>query len=181
MSMRWKILLTLDLLNVFAFAFWGPLFTAYAVHLGASLSLAGFLYGFYTLLHALAFLAGGKLSDKKNKQLLIATGYFIQALTAFVFIAIDRPAYLVIPLAISAVAGGIIAPAWKSLFTKVLQKGKEGRIWSFYDSGEAFVIAGGTFIAGILGSMFGFKAIFIPLFVLNIVAVVISFDKRLTT
>lgn len=169
----------LDLLNVFAFAFWGPLFTAYAVTLGANPSLAGFLYGFYTFVHALSFLVFGKLSDRTSHRGMILIGYLVQAVTAFLFMAINRPIYLLIPLFISALSGGMIAPAWKALFTKVMQAGKEGKLWSFYDAGEAFVIAGGSVLAGLLAAMFGYKAIFVPLFLLNIIAVMLCFDPML--
>jgi MFS family permease len=123
--MRWRFLLLLDLLNVFAFAFWGPLFTLYAVHLGASVALAGILYGFYTLLHAVSILIFGHLDKDSRRLWFISLGFLIQAAAAIVFILVTTPIWLALPMAISAIAGGMIAPSWKVFYTKAVQSGHE--------------------------------------------------------
>jgi MFS family permease len=176
--MRWRFLLLLDLLNVFAFAFWGPLFTLYAVHLGASVALAGFLYGFYTLLHALTILFFGHIDKPGRRISLVGSGFLVQAAAAIVFIWIKNPALLVIPMSISAIAGGMIAPSWKVLYTKAVEAGHEGRAWSFYDAGEAGVLAAGAAMSGLLANYLGYKSIFIPLGILNLIAAFLSLQIR---
>ena len=171
--MRWKFLLVLDLLNVFAFAFWGPFFTVYAVHLGAGISLAGFLYGFYTLLHALSILLFGHWDKESRRVPMIGFGFLVQALAAIIFMLVHRPILLVIPMGISAIAGGMIAPSWKALYTRAVKVGHEGKAWSFYDSGEAGVIAVGAVLAGLIANYFGYRSIFIPLGLLNLLATVL--------
>jgi MFS family permease len=168
--MRWKFLLLLDLLNVFAFAFWGPLFILYAVHLGAKPSLAGLLYGLYTAIHAAAFLFFGHLDKQHRRIKMIGLGFLGQAAAAIIFFFTTKPVLLILPLSISAIAGGAIAPAWKALYTRAVEVGKEGKAWSFYDAGEAGVIAAGTTLAGLLISLVSYRAIFIPLGVLNLIA-----------
>lgn len=160
-------------MNVFAFAFWGPIFTLYAVHLGASVSLAASLYAFYTLTHALSFLVSGYL-DKHNRRIpMIGFGFLAQAICAVIFILINRPILLIIPLAISAFAGGMISPAWKALYTRAIRVGSEGKTWSFYDAGEAAVIAAGVALAGLMANYLGFKTIFVPLGLLNLLAAIL--------
>lgn len=172
--MRWKFLLTMDLLNVFAFAFWGPLFTLYAVHLGAKPSLAAVLYAFYIAVHAFANLFFGHVVKPKQRVFYISIGFFIQALCAIIFTLVDGPLWLCVPLAISAVAGGMIAPNWKALYTRAMRIGHEGKSWSWYDSGEAGVLALGTAFAGLMISYFGYKSIFIPLGILDLLAAILS-------
>src|SRR5689334_19995664 len=99
--MRLKILLTLDLLNVFGFAFWGPLFTVYAVKLGAGPSLAAGLYAFYTLIHAAAFFVFGHLDRPQRRFGFVTAGYAIQAGAAFLFMAAKTPYFLFLPLTLS--------------------------------------------------------------------------------
>src|SRR5262249_9698246 len=138
--MRWKFLLLMDLLNVFAFAFWGPLFTLYAVQLGAKPSLAAGLYGFYVAVHAGANLLFGHAAKPNQQAFYITLGFLIQSLCAVAFILISNPLLLAIPLAISATAGGMIAPAWKSLYTRAIEVDHESKSWSWYDAGEAGVL-----------------------------------------
>jgi MFS family permease len=171
--MRWRFLLALDLLNVFGFAFWGPIFTLYVVKLGASPSLAGALYGFYVFIHAISFLVFGYLDKPHRRVAMIGLGFVVQAGSAGIFILIDKPVLLIIPMALSAIAGGAIAPAWKALYTRAVKVGHEGKAWSFYDAGEAGVIATGAVLAGLMANYFGYKSIFIPLAILNVIAAIL--------
>ncbi len=168
--MRWKFLLVLDLLNVFAFAFWGPLFTLYAFHLGAKPSIATSLYGLYVFVHAIANLYFGHIDKEDRRLSFIGFGFLIQGLCSIIFILINKPVWLIIPLVISAIAGGMIAPAWKALYTRAIKTGREGKNWSWYDSGEAGVLALGAVLAGLMANYIGYKSIFIPLGVLNLAA-----------
>ena len=147
----------MDLLNVFAFAFWGPLFTLYAVRLGAPPSLAAGLYSFYVGVHAVGNLFFGHYVRPGQRVLYITFGFLIQALCAAVFILTNKPLALMPPLAISAIAGGMIAPAWKSLYTRAIEINREGRSWSWYDAGEASVLAAGTALAGLIANYIGYK------------------------
>lgn len=163
----------MDLLNVFAFAFWGPLFTLYAVHLGANASEAAILYSVYVAAHAIANLYFGHIDKPSTRQLFIGVGFLIQAACAVIFAAINTPLWLVVPLVISAIAGGMIAPTWKAIYTRAIAVGREGKTWSYYDAGEAGVIALGAALAGLMANYIGFKSIFIPLGILNLAAAVL--------
>ena len=162
-------------MNVFAFAFWGPLFTVYAVHLGANISLAATLYGAYTGLHAIAILIFGHLDLPRRRVQLLMMGYLGQALAALLFILTERPLLLIIPISMSAIAGGMISPSWKALYTRAIEVGKEGKQWSFSDAGSYGVIAAGTAISGFLANYFGYRSIFIPLGILNLIAAILCF------
>lgn len=111
--------------------------------------------------------------------MMITSGFLIQALSAIIFILIDKPILLVLPLIISAIGGGMIAPAWKAIFTRAVEVGKEGKAWSFYDAGEAGVIAAGTTLAGFLISIYSYRAIFIPLGVLNLIGAMLTLRQGL--
>ncbi len=176
--MKLRLLLLLHLLNVLAFAFWGPLFALYAFKLGASPALAGTLYGFYTLFHAGTILLFGWLDHRTNRFMMVTVGYIIQGLNALVFLSISSPIGLLIPLSIAAVSGGMIAPAWGALFTTSVQSGKEGSGWSYYDAGQSLVISAGVFLAGFLASWYGYQAIFMPLFVVNLLAAIVAISYR---
>lgn len=137
------------------------------------MSLAAALYGFYTLIHALSFLLSGYLDKHHRRIPMIGFGFLAQAVCAIIFILINRPILLVIPLAISAFAGGMISPAWKALYTRAIKIGNEGKTWSFYDAGEAAVIAAGVALAGLMANFLGYKTIFIPLGLLNLLAAIL--------
>jgi MFS family permease len=168
--MRWKFLLAMDLLNVFAFAFWGPLFTLYAVHLGANTSEAASLYAIYVAVHAIANLYFGHIDKPHQRIAFISSGFLIQAVCAIIFVLIDKPIWLVIPLATSAIAGGMIAPMWKALYSRSIEVNREAKSWAWYDAGEAGVLAAGAAIAGVMANYIGYKTIFIPLGLLNLAA-----------
>ena len=173
--MRWKFLLVMDLLNVFAFAFWGPLFTLYAVHLGANTSEAATLYAIYVAVHAVANLFFGHKDKPDTRLKFIGLGFLIQALCALIFVMINSAWWLIIPLTLSAVAGGLIAPTWKALYTRAIELNREAKSWSWYDAGEAGVLAAGAAIAGLMANYIGWKSIFIPLGILNLAAFLLCF------
>ena len=176
--MRLRLLLLVSLLNVFAYAFWGPLFTVYAVSLGASPSLAGSLFAFFAFSHALAILFFGKLDNHSTRFRNVVVGYSIQGLCAILFISISNPIFLFVPLFLSATSGGMIAPAWKALYTNALTKDKEGTEWSYADAGTYFATSAGAFLAGLIANTYSYKAIFVPLLVINLATSLILVKKR---
>ena len=176
--MKIKLLLLVYFLNVVAYAFWGPLLTAYAITLNANPGLAGSLFAFFTLCQALSVLFFGKLDNKNNRITLIVSGYVAQGLSALLFISISNPVFLFLPLMTSALGGGMIAPSWKALYSRSLTLNKEGKEWSYYDAGTYLAIASGVFMGGFLANYYGYKAIFTPLLAINIIAALVLFSKR---
>jgi hypothetical protein len=76
--------------------------------------------------------------------------------------------------AINAVANGILLPAWKSVYSKSQDKGKEAQEWSLFDGGNLILVSFAAFTGGYLVTKVGFTNLFFIIFFVQLLTAFFS-------
>lgn len=158
---------------VLGFSLVAPIFPLYAIGLGASYTLLGFIISVYGAVQLITQIPIGRLSDRRGRKPLIILG-----LLAFTFLPplyiYATNAFLLIPIRI---LGGIGASAvWPLAMAMIIDKvGSESRGAAMGKYNAAFysAVAVGPLIGGFLYDLYGLRAPFYFWAVLGLVSMII--------
>jgi len=117
----------------------------------------------------------GKLENGKSKGKMLVMGYFGCAIGAASFLLVNDRTSLIAVLIINAIAGGMILPAYKTLFAKNESKGRESEQWSWLDAGTTFSAAAGSAIGGVIVGLYSFEGIFTAMAAIQLTAAVVAY------
>ena len=155
----------------------GPIYAFFVEKIGGDVVAAGSAISLFMLVTGLLILILGRLEDKlkfRNKELMVVIGYFILAFTVLGFVFIENIVHLYIAQAILGFGVAIINPSWNAIYTRMLDRGKEASEWSYWDGGTRIALAISAFLGGIIVKIYGFKVLFIIMFIMNLCAALIS-------
>lgn len=158
---------------VLGFSLVAPIFPLYAIGLGASYTLLGFIISVYGAVQLITQIPIGRLSDRRGRKPLIILG-----LLAFTFLPplyiYATNAYLLIPIRI---LGGVGASAvWPLAMAMIIDRvGSEGRgaAMGRYNAAFYSAVAVGPLIGGFLYDLYGLLAPFYFWAVLGLVSTII--------
>ena len=130
-----------------------------------SVKVAGFAVAIYWIVKSIFEIPVAKFLDKhkgeKDDLLFLVAGYFIVALIHFGYTQVTLSWHIYILETLYAIAMAIAMPGWSAIFTRHIDKGREGFDWSIehvcYSIGTG--IAGA--LSGILVTRYGFNTVFI--------------------
>ena len=74
---------------------------------------------------------------------------------------------------IFGIGNGLSYPGWMTIFSRFIEKGKEGYAWSSYNTYVTLATASTAMTGGYIAQNFGFKFVFISLFAFVIVSVIL--------
>lgn len=158
-----------------------PLFALFAKDMGAGAFQVGIAYSINMSLAGLLIILVGGLEDKiKHKETMIVIGYFWLAGAAFLYLLVDDLASLYMVQALNAIGTGILFPAWKAVYARSRDKGREASKWSLYDGGNMIVTALAALAGGYIVSQTGFRMVFVLMALIQIVAALSAFRLLLT-
>lgn len=175
MNKELKILLTSFSLIILAGGLFGPLYAVFVENIGGGLISAGGAYSFFSISAGVLMFLMGKWEDRvKHQEKLVVVGYLLSSFGFLGYLFIDRPIELFIVQIILGVAEAMWMPAFDSLYTRNLDKGKFASEWGIWDS--LYFIIGGISAAagGVIAKMYGFKFLFVVMFLLSLSGFVVS-------
>jgi MFS family permease len=172
---RLNILLSIYLASQAGYYVFAPLYGLFAHNLNISARDIGLIWAIYSLAMALFILIFGKLENRIRKERAIVLGYSIYVLGALSFLLVTNETTLICVLLFNALGAGITLPAYKTLFAKSQDRGKESEEWSWSDAGNMFASAIGAALGGIIVGAFGFSALFITMASIQALAAVIAY------
>ncbi|MBP7119418.1 MFS transporter [Candidatus Woesebacteria bacterium] len=165
-----KILLLCSYINVFAYALFSPLYAVFVQRLDSNLLVISSTWGVYALFQGIVMILFGKIEDHfKDKRPMIVAGYLLLSVGALSFAFISTVTQLYLVQAINALANGILLPAWKSVYSKAQDKGKEAQEWSLFDGGNLILASIAAFVGGYIVTVVGFTWLFFIIFVFQLV------------
>ena len=156
-----KRLVLADIVIVGSYQLFSPFYALFAEQLGASIKQTGLIWAVSSLTTAFALLFFGKLENNFNKKKIVVYGFFAYSLGAFAFLLVNNLAMLIAVLMFNSLVSGFTLPAYKTIFTKLQDHGKETEEWSWLDAGNMIAMSIGAAIGGFVLSTFGFNGIFI--------------------
>lgn len=157
-----RYLLFANYLNLFAFAFFTPLFALFVIGLGGNAKIVGLSVGVASYATALMILFFGRWENsRRHKEKLVVLGYFWLSAGAVGYMFVQHIWQLFAVQIFNAVGVGILTPALRTTYATWEDKGKEAQEWSFWDGGNHIFVATGAILGGFLLSAFGsFKGLF---------------------
>lgn len=172
-----SILLIASIIASFGAGLFGPLYAIFVEKIGGDILNASSAWAIYTLVTGVLTIIIGRMEDHKiNKRLMIFVGYFIFAIGSIGYFFVEMPIHLFIVQAIMGIGTAIIEPAWDGLFSIFLDKGKESFEWSLWSGGINIALAIAAMIGGFIAALYGFKTLFILMFIFNIVSAFVSLE-----
>ena len=184
---NWKSLITLktneviriltisDLFVLSGFGLIAPIFAIYLtdnIH-GGNIEVAGIAATIFLLTRSLGQLPAAYIVDKikgeKDDYWALIIGSMITSLVPLLYIIAKTPAHIYIIQLIYGLSQALTFPSWLAIFTRHIDKQKEGFEWGVYytvtDLGGAAVAA----IGGVVAQSFGFKPLFLAVSILSFI------------
>jgi MFS family permease len=177
MNKRLRVLLLCNFANLFAFSLFLPLYAIFALNIGASASTISYLYAANTMGTAIMVFFFGYTADRLRVRpvVFVIAGYFIMAAGAFAYLAVTDVKSLLAVQLFNAVGSGLMVPAWKTSFSKLVDRGSEGSEWSLYDGGSMLMTSLGAAAGGWVISHHSFQTMFILIGTMEMLAAVAAY------
>lgn len=164
-----------DFVVVAAFGLISPILAIYLTEQipGGSLEVIGFSSMIFFLMAALFKMPIAKIIDKNSAEYddyyVTLAGYFLMSFIPFCYIFVSAPMHLYILEGIHGLSVAMAYPGWMALFTRHVDKGKEGFSWSFYATSANVGAAIGAAAGGIVAHRVGFHFLFIMVGVFSMI------------
>ncbi|MBI2635278.1 MAG: MFS transporter [Parcubacteria group bacterium] len=177
-----KVIRTLvlgDIMFFSAFGLIGPIFAIFVTNqiIGATITTVGFAATINLLTRALAQMPVARYIDRHKGErddfLFMVAGSTLVSIVPFIYLFVETPAHLYLAQVILGIGGALANPGWYAIFTRHIDKEKEGTEWTLENIGVGLAAAGAAAIGGILAERLGFQNLFIIVGVLSLVGVVI--------
>ncbi|MBS3143439.1 MFS transporter [Candidatus Woesearchaeota archaeon] len=151
----------------------GPLFAVFAERIGGDILDISWAWATYLIVTGILIILIGKISDKRNnKEKLMMWGYALNAVFTFGYIFVSNPFQLFIVQIGLGIAAALAVPTWEALYSKYEDRKLAGYEWGLA-SGEGYIITGiAMVIGGFIVNYFSFKALFITMGIVQIIATI---------
>lgn len=127
---------------------------------GGTITSVGIAAMIFVAVKASLQLLFAKVFNPKDRIWMVLLGTILVACVPIVYIFSTQIWHIYLAQVIYGVGGAFAFPAWLSLFTTNLTKGKEGLEWSVYSSCTGVGTALAAFIGAKIAETFGFRTIF---------------------
>jgi len=162
---------------VLGFSLVAPIFPRYAMDLGASYALLGFIVSIYGAVQMITQIPIGRLSDRMGRKKILLLGLVTFAFMPLLYIYASNAYLLLLIRALGGVGASAVWPLAMALI--VDQTGAEGRgaALGWYNASFYSALALGPFFGGGLYDLFGIQAPFIFWALLGAASVIIVYRK----
>ena len=139
--------------------------------------VAGLSALFYWISKSLLEIPIGSILDKKHGEKddlwFMIAGTFLTSVVPLGYIFSSEPWHIYLWQVVHAIGMALAVPSWSAIFTRHIDKGKEGLEWSLESTsiGLGAGIAGG--LGGIIAGYMGFNSLFVMISILNIISVIL--------
>lgn len=157
-----------------------PLFAVFAEDLGASAFWIGAVFSSFAVSRTIFMPYFGRLSDRTEKKMIIASGLLAYTFVSFAYIAVESIEGLVMVRFMHGIASAAIAPVAMAYIGEIAGRGEEGALMSRYQASIFFGFGAGPVIGGAVYSAFGYDAAFscLALFSAFALGVIVVFLPR---
>jgi MFS family permease len=92
----------------------------------------------------------------------------------FIYLFVRTVPQLFLAQAILGIGGSLANPGWYAIFTRHIDKEKEGTEWSLENVSVAFAAAAAAAVGGIIADKIGFQSLFIMVGILSLVGMIVQ-------
>ncbi len=175
-----RVLVLGDIMFFSAFGLIGPIFAIFVTDqiAGATVATVGFAATINLLTRALLQMPVARYIDRhrgeKDDFKFMVTGSTLISVVPFIYLFVTVPWHLYLAQVVLGVGGALANPGWYAIFTRHIDKNKEGTEWTLQNIGISLAAAGAAAIGGILAQYFGFRNLFLIVGVLSLVGLIIQ-------
>ncbi|MFX0038863.1 MAG: MFS transporter [Promethearchaeota archaeon] len=152
-----------------------PIISNYAISLGASIILASFIVGAYSIVHIPSNIISGRLVDKIGRKVLISTGVILDGFSILLYSLAQDAYFLLFARIIHGIGGGFGGPGTMAYLFDTTPKEKSGRGMAFYGISFGFALLFGFMVGGIGSQAIGYKNLFLIISIVMFVMTGLSF------
>lgn len=169
-----------DIMFFSAFGLIGPIFAVFVTNqiAGATVATVGFAAMVNLLVRAILQMPIARYIDRhkgeKDDFLFMVAGSTLISIVPFIYLFVETPVHLYIAQVILGIGGALTNPGWFAIFTRHIDKGKEGTEWTLENVGVGLAAAGAAAIGGILAERLGFHNLFLIVGILSLVGLIIQ-------
>ena len=182
-----KVLKYLTLYDIFFLGGFGLISPIFAIYIndniiGGSILAAGTSITIYVLTKAIIQIPTSKYTDKedgnKREFYTMLVGSMIIALVPLFYLGAENIIEIYLIQFIFGIGHGLSYPGWMTIFSRFIEKGKEGYGWSSYSTWVTLATASTAMIGGYVAQNFGFKFVFISLFIFIIASIILILEMH---
>lgn len=166
MNTKIKLLNLLDIFSLYGISLLSPIFAVFVIEKieGGNLQVVGIALAINLLVANVFSLVTAKYFDKTKgdadeyKYLLV--GYIVIPFLPVFYLWIDSIWQVYLVQFFSGLMIAISYPAWRGLYARSIEKGREAFGWSFNASVNGLIAASAAIIGGFVAENFGFNYVF---------------------
>jgi MFS family permease len=152
-----------------------PIISNYAVSLGASVILASFIVGVYSMVHIPANIISGRFVDKIGRKVLIAIGVALDGLSILLYSLARDPYFLLFARIVHGLGGGFGGPGTMAYLSDATPREKSGRGMALYGISFGIALLFGFMIGGMGVQAIGYESLFFYISIVLFIMAAISF------
>ena len=175
-----RVLVLGDVMFFSAFGLIGPIFAVFITNqiADATVATVGFAATINLLVRALLQMPIARYIDRhkgeKDDFKFMVAGSTLISIVPFIYLFIETPIHLYLAQVVLGIGGALANPGWFAIFTRHIDKNKEGTEWTLENVGVGLAAAGTAAIGGILAQNFGFHNLFLIVGILSLLGLVIQ-------
>ena len=175
-----RVLVLGDIMFFSAYGLINPIFAVFITNqiAGATIATVGFATTISLLVRALLQMPIARYVDRhkgeKDDFIFMVAGSTLISIVPFAYFFITTPLHLYLAQIVLGIGGALANPGWYAIFTRHIDKNKEGTEWTLENTGVALAAAGTATIGGLLAQNFGFHNLFLIVGIVSLLGLVIQ-------
>lgn len=150
--------------------------------IGGTITSVGIAAMIFVAVKASLQLLFAKVFNPKDRFWMVLLGTLIVASVPFIYIFSTQVWHIYIAQALYGLGAAFAFPAWLSLFTTNLTKGREGMEWSIYSSCVGIGSAVAAFVGAKVAEISGFRTVFAATTIMAVIGgiILIGLERKKT-
>lgn len=167
MNKKIKLLTLLDVFSLYGISLLAPIFSVFVIEKidGGNLKVVGIALAINLLVANLFSLVAARYFDKTkgdaDEYKYLLAGYIIISFLPVLYIWVNSVWQIYLIQFFSGLMAAISYPAWRGLYARSIDKGREAFEWSFNSSANGLMAASAALVSGFIADKFGFNYVFI--------------------
>lgn len=166
MNTKVKLLTLLDIFSLYGLNLLSPIFSVFVIQkieggnlkvVGIALAINLFVSNIFSLIMARYF---DKTKGDNDEYKFLLIGYTVISLLPLVYIWVSSIWHVYLMQFLSGFMVAISYPAWRGLYTRSIDKGKEAFEMTFNASANGIMAASAALVSGLIAERFGFNYVF---------------------
>ena len=175
-----RILVLGDIMFFSAYGLINPIFAIFITNqiAGATIATAGFAATINLLVRAILQMPVARYIDRRKGEkddfIFMVAGSTLISIVPFAYFFVSTPLHLYLAQVVLGIGGALANPGWYAIFTRHIDKNKEGTEWTLENTGVALAAAGTAAIGGVLAQHFGFHNLFLIVGIVSLLGLIIQ-------